>query len=88
MDDVEKQLRKALKDERRSLPASADLLVEAYVSQARRMRDAAERVDEEGLVVAGPKDQPVPHPALSIEKQASAEVARLRKQIIEASRRL
>lgn len=87
MDSVEKQLRDALKAERRTLPASADLLVEAYVSQVKRMRDAASRVDEEGLVVAGPKDQPVPHPAITIEKQAAAEVARLRKQIVEASRR-
>ena len=48
--------------------------LEAYCSQVARMRDAQARVDAEGLVVADVKGNPVPHPALSIEKAAQAEV--------------
>lgn len=88
MTNVEKQLRDAIVAEGRELPGSADLLVEAYVSQVRRMRDAQSRVDEEGLIVAGPKDSPQPHPAIQIEKSAATEVARLRKAIMDSTRRV
>jgi hypothetical protein len=38
------------------------------------MRDAQSRIDREGLVVADVKGNPVPHPALAIEKAAQIEV--------------
>jgi len=48
--------------------------LEAYCVQVSRMRDAQSRIDREGLVVADVKGNPVPHPALAIEKAAQIEV--------------
>jgi P27 family predicted phage terminase small subunit len=48
--------------------------MEAICVQMHRMRTAQERISEEGIVVADPKGNPVPHPALAVEKQASAEL--------------
>ena len=48
--------------------------LEAYCTQVARMRDAQGRIDAEGLVVRDVKGNPVPHPALAIEKAAQAEV--------------
>ena len=48
--------------------------LEAYCVQVARMRDAAHRIDTEGLVVADEKGRPSPHPAIAIEKTAQAEV--------------
>lgn len=44
----------------------------AYCVQVARLRDAQERIDREGLIVADEKGRPVPHPAVAIEKQAQA----------------
>jgi len=48
--------------------------VEAYCDQVARMRDAAQRVQAEGLIVSDEKGRPVPHPALIVERLAGAEV--------------
>lgn len=48
--------------------------LEAYCVQVSRMRDAQGRIDREGLVVADAKGNPIPHPALAIEKAAQVEV--------------
>ncbi len=48
--------------------------MEAFCAQVYRMRDAQARITEEGLVVQDAKGNPVPHPAIAIEKQAQAEV--------------
>jgi P27 family predicted phage terminase small subunit len=48
--------------------------MEAICVQIHRMRTAQQRISEEGIVVADPKGSPVPHPALAVEKQASAEL--------------
>ncbi|WP_213452876.1 P27 family phage terminase small subunit [Rhizomonospora bruguierae] len=48
--------------------------LEAFCVQVARMRDAQARIDAEGLVVADAKGQPIPHPAIALEKQAHAEV--------------
>lgn len=57
--------------------------LEAYAVAVSRQRDAQARIDAEGIIVAGDKGTPIPHPALAIEKSASAEirawVARYRK---------
>lgn len=47
---------------------------EAYCGQVARLREAQRRVSIEGLVIADPKGNPVPHPAIQIEKQAQAEI--------------
>jgi P27 family predicted phage terminase small subunit len=48
--------------------------LEAYCVQVSRMRDAQARIDREGIVVADAKGNPIPHPALAIEKSAQVEV--------------
>jgi hypothetical protein len=48
--------------------------LEALVVQVHRMRDAQERITAEGIVVADSKGNPIPHPALAIERQAQVEI--------------
>lgn len=48
--------------------------LEAACIQVHRMRDAQERVTREGAVVADSKGNPCAHPALAIEKDASAQL--------------
>jgi len=50
--------------------------LEAYCGQVSRLREAARRISAEGLVVADAKGQPVPHPALAIERGAQEEIRR------------
>ena len=47
---------------------------EAYCGQVARLRDAQQRLQREGLVIADPKGNPVPHPAIAIERAAQAEI--------------
>lgn len=54
------------------LPAGPQL--EAYAGQVARMRDAQNRIAEEGAVVQDARGNPIPHPALAIERAAQAEV--------------
>ena len=55
-------------------PGSEGPDLEAYCTQVARMRDAQARIDAEGIVVADARGNPVPHPALAIEKAAQVEV--------------
>jgi len=48
--------------------------LEAYCGQVARLRDAQRRIAVEGLVVADSKGQPMPHPALAIERTAQDEI--------------
>lgn len=48
--------------------------LDAYVGQVVRLRDAQARVDREGMVVADAKGQPIPHPALALERDAQKEI--------------
>lgn len=48
--------------------------LEAYCGQVARLRDAQRRVSAEGLVIADTKGNPVPHPALAIERVAQSEI--------------
>jgi len=41
-----------------------------------RLREAQKKITTEGLVVADARENPVPHPALKIEKEAQAEIRR------------
>lgn len=49
---------------------------EAYCGQIVRLRDAQQRLAAEGTIVADPKGNPVPHPALTIERQAAEQLRR------------
>jgi hypothetical protein len=48
--------------------------LEALVGQIKRMRDAAKRVEEEGLIVEDAKGNPVSHPAIVVERDAQKEI--------------
>lgn len=48
--------------------------LEAYCGQVARLREAQKRISTEGLVISDPKGNPIAHPAISIEKQAQAEI--------------
>ena len=48
--------------------------LEALCGQVHRMREAERRITDEGMVVQDSKGNPMPHPALAIEKQAQAEI--------------
>lgn len=57
--------------------ASGDVegpLLEAYAGQVARLRDAQRRLQKEGLVIADPKGNPIPHPAIMIERDAQAQL--------------
>lgn len=47
---------------------------DAYCNQVTIERDASARISAEGLIVADAKGQPVPHPALDIQRRAQAEI--------------
>lgn len=55
-------------------PVIGPVGLEALCGQVHRQRDAEQRITEEGLVVQDSKGNPVPHPAIVIEKQAQAEI--------------
>lgn len=48
--------------------------LQAYCGQVARLRDAQRRIAAEGLVIADPKGNPIPHPAIAIEKAAQVEI--------------
>jgi len=48
--------------------------LEAYATTVARLRDARKRIDVEGLIVSDSKGQPIPHPALAIEKSLEAQM--------------
>lgn len=48
--------------------------LEALCAQVYIVRDAQKRISEEGLVIADARGNPAPHPAIAIQKAASAEI--------------
>lgn len=49
--------------------------LEAYAGQVARLRDAQRRLAAEGVIIEDSKTgQPVPHPALAIERAAQVEI--------------
>ena len=52
-------------------------IVEMVAVQIGRMRDAASRVDKEGLLIADQKGAPIPHPALEVERAAQEQLRKL-----------
>ena len=65
--------------------------LEAYCVQVARMREAQAQIDKDGIIVRDAKGNPVPHPALAIEKAAQVEVRawadRFRPVVVQAPRR-
>jgi len=47
---------------------------EAYAGQVVRLRDAQQRIAEEGMVVLDARGNPEPHPAIAIERAAQVEI--------------
>lgn len=50
--------------------------LEAYAGQVARLRDAQARLASEGLIIEDPRGNPIPHPAIAIEKAAQDEIRR------------
>ena len=50
--------------------------LEAIAVQVARARTAQTMVDSEGILVPGPKDDRVPHPALAVERAAHDQIRR------------
>lgn len=48
--------------------------LEAYCGQVATLREAEARVAREGMIVAGAKAEPIPHPALEVARKAQAEI--------------
>ena len=59
------------------LPPLKPGVAEAAAVQIMRMRDAAARIAEEGLLIADAKGNAVPHPALEIERYAQDALRKL-----------
>lgn len=48
--------------------------LDAYCTTVARLRDATRRISDEGIVIADGRAQPVRHPALEIERAATADL--------------
>lgn len=48
--------------------------LEAYCGQVAQLRDAQARIASDGLITADPKGNPIPHPAIAIERAAQDEI--------------
>lgn len=59
------------------LPALKPGVAEAAAVQILRMRDAAARIEDEGLLIADAKGNAVPHPALEVERLAQDALRKL-----------
>ena len=70
-DAVVAEVRAAWGDDVDRLDAFA---LDAYASQVATLRSAQARVEAEGMVIAGPKGDPIPHPCIAIAKAAQVEV--------------
>lgn len=65
--------------------------LEAYCGQVALQRDLRERIAREGAIIAGPRDEPEPHPAVVLERAAQKEIrdwgdkfrGRITRQVVE-----
>lgn len=62
-------------------------LLEEYCAAVATVRRARRRVDDEGIVVATPRGDAVPHPALAVERRAAETVRRLEERFRPPPRR-
>ncbi len=60
---------------------------EAYLGQVARLKDAQVRLAAEGTIIADAKGNPMPHPALAIEKGAAEQLRRWGQQFTPKRRR-
>lgn len=56
------------------LPMPTGAAFEAWLGQVARMRQAQALIAKDGPIVADARGNPIPHPALAIEKAAQAEI--------------
>ena len=68
-DDLEKRLADG-----RALSPFDEEVINTVAALIRRLRDARRRIDEEGTIIDDGKGFPVEHPALLVERRASAEL--------------
>lgn len=57
-------------------PAIAGPALDAYCAQVAVHRDATDRIARDGLIVEGPKGEPITHPAIAIQRTAQDEIRR------------
>lgn len=62
--------------ERSSRPKPSGPEFEAYCGIVARLRDAQRRLAAEGPVIQSPKGDPIPHPALAVEKSCAEQLRR------------
>lgn len=48
--------------------------LEAYAGQVAQLREAQRRIAREGMVIADAKGNPIPHPAIAVEKSAQEQI--------------
>lgn len=65
----------------REIVASNDLVanvdrtaLETYCTMVARVREARQRIEEEGMVVTDPRGRVIPHPALAVERQTAEQI--------------
>lgn len=59
-----------------SKPAPSGPEFEAFCGVVARLIDAQRRLSSEGPIIADPKGNPIPHPALAIEKSCAEQLRR------------
>lgn len=57
-------------------PAPSGAEFDAYCGQVARLRDAQARLDAEGLIAEDARGNPIPHPAIKIERDAAEQLRR------------
>lgn len=70
--------------ERYDVPPDCKPLLLAYGELSRRRADASALIDRDGLTKCGENGE-YPHPAVAIERQTAAELARLHREIVRSS---
>ena len=48
--------------------------LETYCTMVARVREARQRIEEEGMVVTDPRGRVIPHPALAVERQTAEQI--------------
>ncbi|QHO91936.1 hypothetical protein CWT12_12315 [Actinomyces sp. 432] len=61
--------------------------LDAYCSQVAVERAATRAIQSDGLIVEGPKGEPIPHPALELQRRAQDEIRKWGNQFQPRRRR-
>ena len=84
-DDVTEQLTIAAIFERYEVPPDCTPLVQAYAELHKRRASASASIEREGLHVVNDEGVVYPNPSVAIERQTSAELARIHREIVRSS---